>query len=283
MILPNGFPWYPEHVPEELKPGRVWVCWQVRNGTKVPFIAGTRSLASPSDPTTWRSYKAACNALRRRPDLYAGVGRVITEDDDFVGVDLDAVRNPTTRELSSEATAILRGLNSYSEVSPGMCGVKVWVRADLPRSYRRPGLEVYRARRYFTVTGILVPQFSAAVEERRAEIEQLVAREFPESTRPSKPGQYHGPPVELAPYLKFVEVLGELPDSLGVKYAIVCPWVHEHTGGDRTGTRVGRRHAGGTWFCCDHSHCASRGWREFRGALSKRSKKLRLIRKGVYS
>jgi hypothetical protein len=283
MVLPNGFPWYPEHIPEELKAGRVWVCWQVRNGTKVPFIAGTDRRASHSDPETWRYYATACQALARHPDRYAGVGRVITEGDPYVGVDLDDVRDPATRQLSSRALEFLRKLDSYAEVSPSGEGVKVWIRADLPRSYRKPGLEVYRARRYFTTTGAFLPQFSAAVEERQAEIAQLVANEFPDSTRPSKPGQYHGPPVELDPYLEFVEVLGEVPDGLGCKFAIRCPWIDQHSGADPTGTYVGVRENGGAWFFCWHSHCASRGWREFRGALSKRAKKLRLIRKGVYS
>jgi hypothetical protein len=78
---------------------------------------------------------------------------------------------------------------------------------------------------------------------------------------------YDGLEVDLAPYLEAVEVIGELPDGLGAKYAIVCPWVHEHSGGDRTGTRVGQRANGALWFHCDHEHCQGRGWPEFRRAV----------------
>lgn len=94
---------------------------------------------------------------------------------------------------------------------------------------------------------------------------------------------YDGPDVDLAPYLQSVEVLGEVPDGLGRKYAIVCPWVHEHTGGDRSGTRVGQRENGALWFHCDHEHCQHRIWREFRREILRRSPKRRQIRRPGYT
>jgi hypothetical protein len=77
---------------------------------------------------------------------------------------------------------------------------------------------------------------------------------------------YDGPPVEVSDYLDRVEVIQEVPDSLGVKWAIVCPWTEEHSGGDRTGTYIGQRTGGGPWFFCNHDHCirAGRFWREFK-------------------
>jgi hypothetical protein len=266
---------YPEHIPRELRAGPFWVCWDLRDSTKVPLVPGTDRLASVSDPKTWRSFAVACQALAGHPDRYAGVGRVITEADPYTGLDFDGVRDPATRELSSRALHALRRLDSYSEVSPSGTGVKVWVRADPPRSYRKPGVEVYRARRYFATTGAILAQFSPRVEERQAEVERLVAREFPKRQTRSQSSPYEGPPVELEPYLEQVEVLGELPDGLGRKFAIVCPWVEEHASGDRSGTRVGRRHGGGCWFHCDHAHCAGRTWREFRRKVG-RSRTLRI-------
>jgi hypothetical protein len=285
MELPTQLPWYPEYVPDELKQGRVWVCWEERDGTKRPLIAGTRRLASHSDPKTWRPFATACKALAEHPNRYAGLGRVITEGGPYVGVDLDAVRNPTTRELSSKAVATLRRLDSYSEVSPSGEGVKVWVRADLPRSYRKPGVEVYAARRYFTLTGAFLGQFSLRVEQRQLQLEDLVHKEFPQpsSSSAGRHTDYQGPPVELDEYLDGVQVLGKVPDSAGVKLAVVCPWVEQHSNQDRSGTYVGRRADGGLWFACWHSHCASRGWTEFRRYVRLQAKKIRLIRKGVYA
>ncbi|HEY6711874.1 MAG TPA: hypothetical protein VI055_06350 [Rubrobacter sp.] len=278
MVLQRRFPWYPEHFPEELKADRAWVCC---DASKIPLIAGTRRRASHSDPRTWRSYATAQGALRTHPERYAGVGRVITAP--YVGVDLDGVRDPSTRELSPGALAILRELSSYCEVSPSGEGVKVWVRATLPRSYRKPGLEVYAARRYFTCTGAFLGQFSLGIEERQAELEELVAREFPRPKTHRDHTDYQGPAVGLDEYLEHVEVLGEVPDSAGLKLAIVCPWLSQHTNQDRSGTYVGRYAEGGPWFRCWHSHCDGRTWREFRNALRIRAKKLRLIHKGVYA
>ena len=97
------------------------------------------------------------------------------------------------------------------------------------------------------------------------EVMDQAVPEFPEPRKtPSRTEPYDGPEAELEPYLFGVEVIGELPDDLGTKYAIVCPWVHEHSGGDRSGTRVGQRANGALWFHCDHEHCQGRTWREFR-------------------
>jgi RepB DNA-primase from phage plasmid len=78
---------------------------------------------------------------------------------------------------------------------------------------------------------------------------------------------YTGPPVELEPYLEAVQVIAEVPDEQGQKFQIICPWVHEHSHGDRSGTRLGKRSSGALWFHCDHEHCAARGWREFKRAV----------------
>jgi hypothetical protein len=77
---------------------------------------------------------------------------------------------------------------------------------------------------------------------------------------------YSGPTIELLDYLDCadVEVLSQVPDAGGVKFSIVCPWVHEHSGGDRTGTYVGQYPSGAPWFYCNHEHCQGRRWRDFR-------------------
>lgn len=95
---------------------------------------------------------------------------------------------------------------------------------------------------------------------------------------------YDGPELELAEFLKGVEVIGEVADGLGRKLAIVCPWISEHSGGDRSGTYVGHRaKGGGLWFYCHHQHCQSRGWTEFRKRVRLQAKKLALVEKGIYA
>jgi hypothetical protein len=75
---------------------------------------------------------------------------------------------------------------------------------------------------------------------------------------------YDGPETDVAEYLDAVAVIGEVPDTLGTKFAVVCPWVHEHSGCDRTGTYVGQRDGGGLWFHCRHDHCRGRVWADFK-------------------
>ncbi len=86
---------------------------------------------------------------------------------------------------------------------------------------------------------------------------------------------YDGPEMALEEFLagEATEILAEISDGLGRKYAIVCPWVAEHTGGDRSGTRVGQRIDGATlgalWFHCDHAHCVGRTWADFRKMVER--------------
>jgi hypothetical protein len=102
-------------------------------------------------------------------------------------------------------------------------------------------------------------------------MEQAIPK-LPEPPKPAKPVRtvpYDGPELELEEFLRGVEVLGEVSDGLGRKLAIVCPWVHEHTGGDRTGTRMGQRANGALWFHCDHAHCQGKTWRDFRSVVHR--------------
>jgi hypothetical protein len=97
--------------------------------------------------------------------------------------------------------------------------------------------------------------------------------------RPAEP--YDGPELGIVEFLDAVTVIGEVPDTLGTKFAVVCPWVSEHTGGDRTGTYVGQRADGGLWFHCHHGHCRRRFWADFKREAQCRRKVLYLIRKGA--
>jgi len=99
---------------------------------------------------------------------------------------------------------------------------------------------------------------------------EVMDQAIPELSEPTtsspKAESYDGPALELAEFLSGVDIIGEVPDGLGKKLAVVCPWLSEHTGGDRTGTYVGQRAGGGLWFYCNHEHCQGRTWAEFRRA-----------------
>jgi hypothetical protein len=272
------FTFYPETIPEELKRGRAWLNCDVE---KVPYVAQLRGerLASSTNPDTWRSFSHAAEAWAQ--GLYAGVGRVIEADGPYYGVDLDDCRNSRTGELTPWALEVLGELDSYTEVSPSGTGVKVWLRAGVQTTHiRKEGenpIEAYYGGRYFTVTGQLLPQYSAEIEERTDELEALIAGEFPQL--PPKPRrEYTGPSLgygagfTIEEFLaeRGIKPLAEVPDAKArVKYRIVCDQVEEHTRHPYSGTYVGEYHSGALFYHCWHGHCHGRGWREFRKALRK--------------
>jgi hypothetical protein len=160
------------------------------------------------------------------------------------------------------AVAMNRRLASWAGGDTGKAGLSSILRAPGTANYKRhPQVDLVVGK--FTGAGPWEP-----------EVMDQAVPELPEPPHPSSPrrvGEFNdGPEVELEPYLDGVEVLGELPDSLGVKLAIVCPWISEHTGGDRTGTRVGQRENGALWFHCDHAHCQGRTWRDFKRVVHRR-------------
>jgi primase-polymerase (primpol)-like protein len=66
-----------------------------------------------------------------------GVGYVFSDGDPYSGVDLDNCRGRETGEIADWAKEIIRGLASYTEVSPSGTGVKIWVKGRLPEGQVR--------------------------------------------------------------------------------------------------------------------------------------------------
>jgi hypothetical protein len=265
MNIVHQFPHY-DTFPQELKQEDAWVCCDAE---KVPMIALTdrEFRASSTDPNTWRAYREALEAFQT--GRYAGIGRVITPP--YAGVDLDDVRDPETGIITAAAWEIINFFNSYTEVSPSGTGVKLWIRATLPRGYVRPGLEVYPSGRYFTVTGLLLSQSSAAIKPRQDELDAFIAKEFPRQKRPGPMAKRVGrglglkvPELEEVLDRGGVEILAEVHDNTArVKYRVLCPWIAEHTTAPESGSYVGQYDDGALFYHCWHSHCADRGWSAF--------------------
>lgn len=163
-------------IPEALTARPQWVCWgeRERDGkqTKVPLDPQTNSYASVTDSGTWTTFEGALEAAEA--DDVAGVGFVFTDDDSFVGVDLDGCRDPETGKPESWARELIEGLDSFSEVSPSGTGYHVYVRGSLPRGGNRSGgIECYETARFFTVTGKWVPGTPTEVHERTKALEAM--------------------------------------------------------------------------------------------------------------
>jgi len=180
--------------PQQLTDLRQWVCWrrEERDGkqTKPPRDARVGNLASTTDPSTWASFEEAQQAAQRLN--MAGSGFVFTSDDPYAGIDLDKCRNPETGALAPWAQTIVDALDSYTEVSPSKTGVKVFVRATLPRCGRKGTVEVYDRSRYFTVTGDHLEGTPTTIEERDAQVKLLCERLF--GSNGKKPDAPTSPP-----------------------------------------------------------------------------------------
>src|SRR5690606_36820483 len=78
--------------------------------------------ASSTDFKTWCSFKDAVDAAGK----FSGIGFVCTDQDCYVGIDLDGCRDPETRQLDEWAKEIVLQFGSYAEVSPSKTGVKIF-------------------------------------------------------------------------------------------------------------------------------------------------------------
>ena len=147
---------------EELKTTDHWVAW---TRDKIP-ISPRGMPASSTDPETW----GTCDDAKwiRRVQGLPGVGFVVTDDDPYVCIDLDKAVDIETEEVKPWAKSIMDRFNSYTEYSPGGFGVHIWLRGSIPRSGARTdyGIEVYKSRRYMTVTGRRIDEYPETIEDR---------------------------------------------------------------------------------------------------------------------
>ncbi|WP_042662068.1 bacteriophage-like protein [Haloferax sp. ATB1] len=158
-----------DQLPDSLLEQATWVGWrrQTRSGdeTKVPRDV-TGGYASATDPATWTTFdEARAYAADGSAD---GVGYVFTDDDSFVGIDLDKCRDPETGVTDDWAQKLIDRLDSYTEVSPSRTGYHVIIRGTLPPGGNRTGnLELYDDARFFTVTGDHVAGTPTTVGDRQ--------------------------------------------------------------------------------------------------------------------
>ncbi len=163
-------------IPESLRAEPRWLVWKYNaERKKIPY--------QPARP----DHEAKINDERHRSDFATaqavvdagkadGTGFVL--GDGFAGVDLDCVRDPQTGALTPAAQAIVKALDSYTEISPSGTGVKVFLKAWLGKNHVRAGLEIYGGRRYFCVTGLHLAETPAEPQERGEALTKLIEAEF---------------------------------------------------------------------------------------------------------
>jgi len=167
---------YPvSNIPEPLKEWDQWVGWRqiIKDDrpTKIPVNIHNGSAASSSDPRTWASFDEALEYFADHRE-FAGLGFVFTKNDPFAGVDLDDCLDDNGNFIWGED--VVKGLQTYTEISPSGHGVKLFVHATKPdwAKCRKDGfgplkigkLEVYDRGRFFAVTGRRMTAFPATIK-----------------------------------------------------------------------------------------------------------------------
>lgn len=162
-----------------------WVCWRHKevinkDGTKKltkppvnPHIGGG---ASHSDPSTWGTFEQArVFAMTRK---LAGVGFVLSEKDDFTGIDLDKCRNKETGEIDPWAIEALAFRETYAEISPSGTGIRLIARGKVERPTKcdPAHVEIYGKQRYLTITGDHLPDMPTSIGPAPQTIAYLIAR-----------------------------------------------------------------------------------------------------------
>jgi hypothetical protein len=284
------------NIPEELKNLDQWVNWagiwsedKAKFG-KAPMNASNGRNGSSTNEDKWTTFDKSVAALGR-PGVYtdnagkkhdvtldgigfAGLGRT-----PYTGIDLDHCLDPETGEINPAARKIIDDLDSYAEITPSGCGVRVWVEAEKPpesgcaNKNGETEIEVYTKGRFFTVTGRHLEGTPRTIEKRQDALDAFMERHAPPGEAKPPKAEYNGDGedrLDLPGWLPEygVTIHKQINDASSERaYSIVCPWAHEHTGGDTSGTRVGQYPSGALWFKCEHGHCDGRKWEHFRELL----------------
>lgn len=167
---------------DRLKTSPNWVAWDYvwnaerEDWGKVPINPRTGNPARSNDANTWSSYDAA--EKRAVQDGLAGVGYMLSEDDDLEGGDLDACRNPLTGEIEGWAQDILRLAETYCEVSPSGTGIRMFFdgKKDKPVKFDPAHVELYSRGRYLTLTGVHLAGTPRSISASAAMRAAMVAR-----------------------------------------------------------------------------------------------------------
>ncbi len=177
-------------IPQALRERARWIVWRwgeldpaTGKRKKPPYCPSDISRhASCTNPATWGTFEQAIGIVEAgKAD---GIGYAACAPEVFI--DLDA-------ELSeADQAAVMLALDSYSERSPSGEGYHVVIRGNLNGRGRHPqGIGVFQENRFFYFTGEHVRGTPTTIEERQAELEDVLARFLPadEVTTSSEPPQ----------------------------------------------------------------------------------------------
>lgn len=160
-----------ETIPAELKKLPRWILWRYtlkKTGkwTKTPHSANGGHKIDATNFDNGSSFTDAVQALRKNKSRFDGLGFLL--GDGIAGIDVDDCIDDNGNLTDRGAAMASQYANTYAEVSPSGQGFKILVNiGDDPKlaviGKNTKELEIYGGRRYFTVTGQLMPGHAATI------------------------------------------------------------------------------------------------------------------------
>ena len=160
-LPPIGRVFNGSNIPPELKAMRRWAVWKAiwndsrQKYDKIPYDARHYGL-STKKVSDWGDYESAAATLALNPTRYAGLGFVLTDVKDVVGIDLDNCRHDNG-QIEPWAREIIESMGSYTEISPSGHGLRILAHGSFETDWNNHevGIEVYSGHspRFLTITG----------------------------------------------------------------------------------------------------------------------------------
>lgn len=175
--------------PEELILTPQWVLYKLETRgdrvTKIPYQPNGFK-AESTNPATWSDCQAVMTAYIGNLS-FNGIGFVFTDEDPYVGIDLDKCRDPVTGDVEPWASEILRDIDTYTEQSPSGKGFHLIGKGKLPAKGRKKDtIEMYESGRYFTVTGNHYEDKATDVNYIQDDLLRLHTTVFGTASKPAK-------------------------------------------------------------------------------------------------
>ncbi|RIL96096.1 DUF927 domain-containing protein, partial [Staphylococcus equorum] len=172
-----------DEIPEELKQLDKWVLWRAewiekqQVYSKVPYSTDGYK-ASSTNVSTWLEFQ---DVISLSDEQYNGIGFVLSNDDNYICLDIDDAVNHDTGQLKTDLAIEMTEL-TYCELSPSGTGLHCFFKGELPeeRKITRKNLdiELYDNSRFITMTGYPIGQ--SEICDDQGIINNIVERYFKE-------------------------------------------------------------------------------------------------------
>jgi IclR helix-turn-helix domain len=209
----------------EVKNRDQWVCWSYEKGKKggkpkkPPTHPTSGYKINYLDPSNWMSYEEAV-MYSDASSFLEGTGVVLTEDDEFCGIDIDERVDVETGEMPPWIPNLLEEVPSYAYLTPNL-GVRIMVKGRLydtggdylwtdPTTGEEHAFEVYDRDRYFTFTDFVYND--CPIKEAQDFLDSLTRRPTKKSTHRTKKDPPGDGPEAGHPDFDVPEV--DLPEDL---------------------------------------------------------------------